>query len=381
MPDNPFLPCVLRIGSGLLQGCEFNLRSSRTLFIVGAPEVLGDDGLVAAIPEDAVFVPLERGNCNFEVLLDQKQATLRILGDEIEEREVAFQRCERIAGLLIALRPEHEPWAPQVFADSVVVEPPVPRRPGPRLKKLVVMALVFALLAVCAAGWSGPMVTSRPDVSSLIAGTREPVQVLQGRDDHVYVFVSSERDAGWSRQVLMRHRIPSQVLEVMEERRRLESLLSERATALKVRRVDLSRPSSVRVFHGSRGGPPDAGLKQQVLQLLLDEAAYVQYVDFEEQDDELLGSLAQEGLQRLALPFERIERADGVTFNVAGDLQDADREDARRFVDEFYRRWGNRHVRFTLDLRDDLFKGRSFQAGPQGYIKMSSSSWHFSTTQ
>ncbi|WP_218173409.1 PrgH/EprH family type III secretion apparatus protein [Pseudomonas gingeri] len=381
MSDNPFLPCVLRIGSGLLQGCEFNLRSSRTLFIVGTPDLLGDDGLVAAIPDDAVFVPLEQGNCNFEVLLDQERATLRILGDEAEEREVVFQRCERIAGLLIALRPEHEPWAPQVFAQALVAEPTAPRRSGPRLKKFVVMALVFVLLAVCAAVWSGPMETSRPDVSSLIAGTREAAQVVQGRDDRVYVFVSSERDAGWSRQVLMRHRIPSQVLDVMEERRRLESLLSERAAVLKVRRVDLSQPSSVRVFHSFRGGPPDAGLKRQVSHLLLAEAAYVQYVDFEEQDDELLGTLAQEGLQRLALSFERIERGDGVTFNVAGDLQDADREGARRFVDEFYRRWGNRHVRFTIDLRDDLFKGRSFQAGPQGYIKMSSSSWHFSTMQ
>ncbi|MGY2181653.1 PrgH/EprH family type III secretion apparatus protein [Pseudomonas agarici] len=380
MPDNPFLPCVLRIGSGLLQGCEFTLRSSRTLFIVGTPDRLGDDGLVAAIPQDAIFVPLERGHCNFEVLLGQEYATLRILGDEVEEREVAFQRCEQIAGLHITLRPEHEPWAPELFTSTATVEPMAAGHTvRPLLRKVIVTAVVCVLLAACAAVWSVPMKSSRPDVLSLTAGTHGATRVVQGRDDRVYVFVTSERDAGWSRQVLVRHGIPSQVLAVTDERRRLESRLLEQVPALRVQRIDLSQPASPRVFYSLRRGAPDAGLEQQVSQLLHEEAAYVRQVSFEPQDDDLLVALAEQGLQRLALAFERVGQGDATVFNIAGDLQDAQRQMTRDFVDDFYRRWGDRQVRFNIDLRDDLFKGRSFQSGPQGYIKTSSSSWHFST--
>ncbi|WP_232434392.1 PrgH/EprH family type III secretion apparatus protein [Pseudomonas asplenii] len=381
MSDNPFLPCVLRVGSGLLQGCEFRLCNSRTLFIVGAADLLGDDGLVAAVPDEAIFVPLERRGCNFEVLLGPQEARLRILGDEVELREVVFQRNERIGELLIALRPEGEPWAPGLF-DAVLPSEPMKaaRDVRPLLKRVVVTVLLFILLAVCAAVSSLPMESSRADIAALLAGTREVPSVQQGRDGRVYVFVTSEHDADWSRQVLMRQRIPGRVLDVLDEGRRLESLLVERLPALKVLRVDLSQPASVRVLHGA-GGRPDAELRQQVSRLLFGEAAYVQQVDFEARDEHLLATLAARGLEQLGLPFEQIGQGEGTLFKVAGDLRDAEREEARRFVDGFYRRWGNRGVRFDIELRDDPFKGHSFQAGPEGYIKTGHSSWHFPTTQ
>ncbi|KPA90800.1 type III secretion system protein PrgH/EprH [Pseudomonas asplenii] len=381
MSDNPFLPCVLRVGSGLLQGCEFRLCNSRTLFIVGAAELLGDNDLVAAVPDEAIFVPLERRGCNFEVLLDPQGASLRILGDEVELREVAFQRCERIGELVVALRPESEPWMPGLFDGALPSGPPGIARDGrPWLRKVVATVLLFILLAVCAAVSSVPMERPRADIAALVVGTREATQVLQGRDERVYVFVTSVHDAGWSRQVLMRQRISSTVLDVLEEGRRLESLLAERVPALKVLRVDLSQPASVRVLHGA-DVQPDVELRQQVSRLLLGEAAYLRQVDFEGLDQGLPAILAARGLEQLGLPFERVGQGEGTLFKVSGDLRDAEREQARRFVDEFYRRWGSRSVRFDIELRDDPFKGRSFQAGPGGYIKAGHSSWHFPTTQ
>ncbi len=345
MSDNAFLPCVLRVGSGLLQGCEFRLCNSRTLFIVGTTDLLGDDGLASAVPDEAIFVPLEQRGCNFEVLLGPQGVSLRILGEEIEERRVGKECRSR--------------W----FNAQTPAEPTKStRNRRPMLKRMVVTVLLFILLAVCAAVSSLPMENSRADIAALVAGTRAATNVLQGRDGRIYVFVTSQYDAGWSRQVLMRQRISSSVLDVL-------------------RRIDLSQPSSVRVLHGTAQGPLDAELRQQVSRLLLGEAAYLRQVDFEELDERLPNTLAAQGLEQLGLTFERIEQGDGTLFTIAGDLRDAEREEARRFVDEFYRRWGRRHVRFNIELRDDPFKGRSFQLGPEGYIKTSQSSWHFPTTQ
>ncbi|PFK97346.1 PrgH/EprH family type III secretion apparatus protein, partial [Priestia megaterium] len=66
--------------NGPLQGCEFPLAESRTLFIVAPLELL--DAHVVSVPEDAIFVPLEQGGCNFEVLpgdSDLEGVTLHLL--------------------------------------------------------------------------------------------------------------------------------------------------------------------------------------------------------------------------------------------------------------------------------------------------------------
>ena len=65
----PLQPCVLRILNGPLQGCEFPLGEPRTLFIVAPLDLLGREAHSISVPEDAIFIPLDTGGCNFEVLL------------------------------------------------------------------------------------------------------------------------------------------------------------------------------------------------------------------------------------------------------------------------------------------------------------------------
>ncbi|WP_306461289.1 PrgH/EprH family type III secretion apparatus protein, partial [Pseudomonas fluorescens] len=43
----------------------------------------------------------------------------------------------------------------------------------------------------------------------------------------------------------------------------------------------------------------------------------------------------------------------------------------------FNQQWGERYVHFAIELKDDWLKGKSFQYGPQGYVKMTPSSWYF----
>jgi hypothetical protein len=103
--------CVLRILNGPLQGCEFPLGETTTLFVVGAVDLLGEGALTASVPADAIFVPLEQGGCNFEVLADQMTPdglSLRLLNESAEVRHCAFQTRLQIGGLQIALRPQDQ---------------------------------------------------------------------------------------------------------------------------------------------------------------------------------------------------------------------------------------------------------------------------------
>jgi type III secretion system PrgH/EprH family protein len=194
--------------------------------------------------------------------------------------------------------------------------------------------------------------------------------------------VSSERDAGWSRQVLTRHNnLDGQVLMIDQERRRLEQVLVDHDPQLAWHFLDLKDPSVPRLLLSTQRNLLTPGKQAQLLDTLLAAAPYARDVVVQMQDDRLLADLAQGGLQRLSLAFSRVEHQDSVTFAVEGNLQDAELAAARQYVDDFYRQWGDRYVHFAVELKDDALKGKSFQTGPQGYVKTSPSSWLFSNKQ
>ncbi|WP_210643619.1 PrgH/EprH family type III secretion apparatus protein [Pseudomonas sp. Tri1] len=388
VPTAPSLqPCVLRILNGPLQGCEFALGQGTTLFVVGALDVLGDGALSASVPADAIFVPLEQGGCNFEVLADQAALDglpLRLLGDPVEVRHCAFQARVQVGGLHIALRPEDQSWAPEVFdlshgvpSDAAVF---MPWR-GPWTRWIAGGLALVALITVIGL-WSMPGPAPETDIRAMITGASAQVQVLRGRDHSVYVLVSSERDAGWSRQVLTRHNtLNGQVLMIDQERRRLEQVLVDHDPQLAWHFLDLKDPSVPRLLLSAQRNPLTPDKQAQLLDTLLAAAPYARDVVVQMQDDRLLADLAQGGLQRLSLAFSRFEHQGSVTFAVEGDLQDSELAAARQYVDSFYRQWGDRYVHFAVELKDDALKGKSFQTGPQGYVKTSPSSWLFSNKQ
>jgi type III secretion system PrgH/EprH family protein len=377
--------CVLRILNGPLQGCEFPLGDTTTLFVVGAADLLGQGALTASVPADAVFVPLEEGGCNFEVLADQATPDglpVRLLDDAAELRHCAFQCRVQIGGLQIALRPEDQTWAPEVlgqpvWASSETYKPAWWRSPLPRW---IAGGLALAALVATTRLLSVPQPAPETDIRALIAGVSAEARVLSGRDNAIYVFVASERDAGWSRQVLVRHNaLSGKVLVTDQERRRLEQLLIDHDLQLAWHALDLKDPSAPRLLLSAQRNLLTPQKQAKLIEALLAAAPYARDITLQVQDDNLLADLAQEGLQRLSLGFNRSEQEGSVTFAVTGNLQDSELAAARRFVDSFYQQWGDRYVNFTVELKDDALSDKSFQTGPQGYIKMTSSSWHFPT--
>ncbi|AUM69101.1 PrgH/EprH family type III secretion apparatus protein [Pseudomonas fluorescens] len=384
VPTTPALqPCVMRILNGPLQGCEFALGQGTTLFVVGAVELLGDGALSASVPADAIFVPLEQGGCNFEVLADQAAPDglpLRLLGDSVEVRHCAFQARVQVGGLHIALRPDDQAWAPELLGhgSGASSEPANFVKWRVPLARWIAGGLALVALVVAIGLWSMPGPAPETDIRVLISGASAEVQVLRGRDHRVYVFVSSERDAGWSRQVLTRHNnLDGQVLMIDQERRRLEQVLVDHDPQLAWHFLDLKDPSVPRLLLSTRRNVLTPDKQAQLLDTLLAAAPYARDIVVQMQDDRLLADLAQGGLQRLSLAFSRVEHEDSVTFAIEGNLQDSELAAARQYVDSFNRQWGDRYVHFAVELKDDALKGKSFQTGPQGYVKTSPSSWHF----
>lgn len=369
-------PCILRILNGPLQGCEFTLSEPRTLFIVAPLELLGAQAV--SVPEEAIFIPLEQGGGNFEVWpADQEPSgvTLHLLDEPAHTRHCPYQQVMQVAGLRISVREAGQAWAPE----SPARQAPVQRAwPAQAWAKSLGAGLAAALLLASAGFWSRPDSAPQDDVRQLIGRTSADTQVLPASDHSVYVFAASERDAGWSRQVLVRNAgLGANVRVRDQERRRLENLLVAHDPQLAWQALDLADPTRPRLLLSAQRNVLTPGRQAQLRELLLGAAPYARDVVVQVQDDRLLADLAEQGLRRLALAFDRVAHEGSVTFALYGDLQDAELAAAGDYVDGFVRQWGNRSVHFAVELKDDRLKDQSFQTGPQGYIKTTTSSWHF----
>ncbi|MDD2114521.1 MULTISPECIES: PrgH/EprH family type III secretion apparatus protein [Pseudomonas] len=384
MQDSPATQCVLRVFSGPLQGCEFVLAQRRTLFVVGPEARFCTAEHPLSVPEDAIYIPLECDGRNFEVLLDDNDCSgcvVRILGDEgAVERLIPFQSLENISGLPIAVRPFDEVWRGELLEQKpfVLAEPEQARTSIFVSRRVVVGAVLVIMVGLAIFGGYASRHTPVSNVEALIAGGNSSMVVIYGRDRAIYVFADSERDAAWGRQVLVRNGYSAtQVMTTYDERRRLESLVSNLAPQLAYHRMDLSDPVVPRLLISRQRSLLAPGLRRRLESALIAVAPYVREIMIVQSDDDELLHLAEQGLQRLALPFTRHKHADGVTFTVEGSLEDAELQALGDFVAAFDRQWGERYVHFAIELKDDWLKGKSFQYGPQGYIKMTPSSWYF----
>ncbi|ROM93880.1 hypothetical protein BK658_19670 [Pseudomonas brassicacearum] len=384
MQDSPATQCVLRVFGGPLQGCEFTLTQRCTLFVVGSEAAFCSAEHPLTVPEDAIYIPLEYGGCNFEILLEDSgrlECIVRVLSDEgAIERPLPFQTLESVGGLQIAVRPFDEAWQEELLVQSppVSLDPEAVRVPGTWPQRVAAGAIALLVTGLAIVGWYASRPSPVSNMEALIAGANNSMAVVYGRDQAVYVFADSERDAGWGRQVLVRNGYAAtQVLTRYDERGRLENLLANLAPQLAYHRLDLSDPVMPRLLISRQRNLLTPELQERLEKALSAAAPYAREVKVVRRDDNELSRLAEEGLQRLALPFTRHTHADSVTFTVEGSLEDAELQALGGFVAGFNQQWGERYVHFAIELKDDWLKGKSFQYGPQGYVKMTPSSWYF----
>lgn len=384
MQDSPAAKCVLRVFNGPLQGCEFALTQPRNFFVVGSEAVFCSAEGPITVPEDAVYIPLEFGGCNFEILLEdggRSGCIVRVLSDDgVTEWPMTFQKLESVGGLRVAVRALDETWqeALLVQLSGVSLEPELARGLGVR-SQLALAGAAFVLLAgLAAVAWHASRPNPVSNIEALIAGANRSMAVVNGRDRAIYVFADSERDAGWGRQALVRNGYAAtQVLTTYDERGRLQGLLANLAPQLAYHHLDLSDPVIPRLLISRQRNLLTPESQSQFEDALIAAAPYAREVKIVLADDDELVRLAEEGLQRLALPFTRHTHVDSVTFTVEGSLSDSGLQALGGFIVGFNQLWGERYVHFAIELKDDWLNGKSFQYGPQGYVKMTPSSWYF----
>lgn len=375
---------IIRLLNSSLRGCEFLLSPGRTLFVVGEHSDLVTNDQIPELPGDTLFIPLEKGGINFEVLFDEVQPEhilLRELAEgeyQAHERTVTFNQILHVGELLIALRPEYLSWS-----SEIVEYPKVETLQDVKPTKHYVPALL-AIATVSVLFISGFLLRSNPqqqanELNMLLGNEHQRFQVLLGRNKIFYIVAANDRDANWAQQVIARgdYSDPAKVINPVLENERVTRWLADNYPSLAYYRLQMDDPRQPQLWISRQRSQLSEDNIQTLSINLMTVLPYADRINIVSMDDKAAVRQAEIELNRQALPFSRNDQADGVTFVIQGSLDDGELLRARLLVDNYYRQWGERYVQFAIELKDNWLKGHSFQYGDQGYVKMSSGHWYF----
>ncbi|MBY0444996.1 MAG: PrgH/EprH family type III secretion apparatus protein, partial [Burkholderiales bacterium] len=289
-----------------------------------------------------------------------------------------------VGALAIAIRRAEDTWSKDVTS-YLQVTPTSSKDKIPLVKQRGFRHLLIAMAAALLGGtalffypWD---VTQRQIVSlsDVLGDKTSKYQILSGRDHQLYVIANNERDTSWARQAIVRSDFSkqAQAISQQDEARRIRAWLAENEPSLNYHRLILDKPLKPRLVLSQERNELSPEALRALSSKLKIEFPYANSVDIASASDQSIAQQAQDGLERLATPFTRINNPDSVTFVIQGALADSELQSIRTFVDDYYQQWDGRYVQFAIELKDDWLKGKSFKYGHQGYVKMTTQHWYF----
>jgi len=386
---NQEVRAILRLLNGPLCGCEYRLSSGTTLIVAGAADTLladKDAPEIPEFPENSIVIPID-GGLNFEIIIDDNARDgfrLRTLGSQTSEEVFAYQGISHVGTLQFSVRSAETVWA----QDVVKVDPYEQHKPDRASKSMIFKALfgtgcMCVLLASSLALWFVFSEKKRvTEVASIVAGSSEQYHLLKGRNGIVYVFAKSERDVSWARQALVREGVSAsaRVSTVLAEEIRINKLLLENYPSVHFHRVKIIEPSQPSLLLSQERAHLSAQKRQALIASLMSWMPYAENVSIKTWSDAMLDGQAKAGLERLGVAYERSGSSDSVNYAIQGNLTDIDLTRLHAFTSGFYRDFGMRYVIFSVVLKDDVLKGKSFKYGDSGYVKMAPQHWFFPQT-
>ena len=397
---------VLRILTGAMRSAEFELTFGHTLVVADSASAFEDERRLSTFPDNAIIVPLDQGACSFEVVVTTSDDGIHAMLRESHptdgrEHACPFNSVITFGALTFAVKPLGDSWSAHVLNDAAALpavtmadkpsaaertdKSPMPLMRRSMHRNALIAALLLAILgvALATAYWIHDSTERQQTrLSDLLMGSVGEYQVVKGKDDVFYVFADTLRDASWARQALVRSdfNAPTKVLYIRSEKIRIQKLLDHHHNLNSYHILRLDDPATPRLLLSAERGPRDPKARARAAQEMKALLPYATEVRIGSLKDADVALDAQRGLDQLGIVYKRIDKTTSVTFEIQPILDDSGLQKLRPYVDAFYQRWGQRYVHFSVDLKDDWLKGKSFSYGDDSYVKLNNSHWYFSRT-
>jgi type III secretion system PrgH/EprH family protein len=388
---------VFKVLSGSMNGIEFSL-GSHAYFMCTSAAAEGQENLARSLEhaERTLYLPTTGAGHNFVVnLADQVTEEEFVVTVSYPDRQdtltFAFNTICQVEGTYFALKREGEAWSEDVIKGVLptatttetekVSNQTVAKSSGWKYQWVIATILIILL-----AGAGGTMAWFKygaapgPDSATTMLkqlGNNAGYSVQLGRDKTYYLFAQNNQLADWARRSMTRvHSTDAwKIVTPQEEETRLVRILDrEHIAYFTIRLNDLHAPTLV--LSSTRNATDPVTLKQ-IKKVLLDGTPYAEKINIELKSDQDVLRLAEEGLVALGFDYQMTQSDSGVTLSTSMSSGDSRMAELNRFVAQFYRLWGRHYVHFSVELRDDALKEKSFKYGQDGYVNMGKSHWLF----
>jgi type III secretion system PrgH/EprH family protein len=380
----------LKLLSGPLDGVEFTLLPGDTIFHVGSARTLQQGQLSATLAnaDNVFYIPGDLAPASFRVHVADDAVTLEVRedgGDFWRPQPLDLNAVLHVAGLALAVRAEGDAWSAQVLdhrlpvvAAAEVVARTTPARRGGMAGWAVATAVA---VMVGAGGWwvydSQRPATQVRTLEAALAQSPYTYSVVHDDDGHIYAFGDSAEALAWGQRASARAgRLLDQYRDRDVEATRIGAVLDSAGVAYAV--VRLRTPQRPEVVITALGND-DAGHRRRVQALLVPQMPYAGSIDVRSVGDAQLVSIARNELRARGISTRAGTQAGRASIANDVFLDDAALHAMSRYRDDFVQQWGERRVRISIRLWDDLLKGRSYQYSQDQLLSVGEGRWDFST--
>ncbi|EFE0729630.1 PrgH/EprH family type III secretion apparatus protein [Escherichia coli] len=375
---------AIRLLSGPLNGCEYEILNGRVLVIVGNDVSLGRSDSFSELPENTIVIPYGELTGSFEVIITTDPdlvVTIRELtAQESEDRTLTLNQQIEVLGLKFAVKVKNEVW--QYSIPGIVENNITSTRQHFFRSTLFKYVTLFFLFAIIFIGFYIVNASNDPQlrhIDKILVNKNRNYEILYGRDHVIYINTNSLDEAVWVKQALEKNQPgkPVRVINPDDESIRIFSWLADNFPDLQYFKLQLLDASNPRLTVSKQRNAITQQLIDNLIKGLLQTMPYASNISIAVLDDNVLESQAIETLSAIGLSYEKYKTANNVYFNIIGTLSDSELNKINNYVDEYYKQWGKQYVRFNVNLKNQDKNNSSFSYGDNRFEKSQGSKWTF----
>ena len=382
----------LKLLSGQLDGVEFTLSPGDTVFHVGPARTLhqGQLGATLANADNVFYIPGDLAPASFRIHLGEDSITLDVRpeGDDIwSPQALPLNAVVHVAGLALAVRSEHDTWSaavldhrlPVVVDDGATFTPVTRPTRSAGARRWIAVAVLAVVVG--AGGWWGyerqRPATQVRTLEAVLAKSPYNYTVVHDAEGRLYAFGDSAEAVAWGQRASQRAgRLHDQYRERQMEAARIGAVLDSASVAYAVIRLRAPQQPEVVI---TALGMNDVERRRQVQALLVPQMPYAASIDVRSVGDGQLVAMARDELRARGITTRTGNHAGRASISNDVFLDDASLHAMARYRDDFVQQWGERRVRISIRLWDDLLKGRSYQYSQDQLLSVGEGRWEFST--
>ena len=381
---------VIRFLNTQLKGCEYRITEAETHYFIQHQDELKHKQELLVTPAN-IFVPDEELSLNFNIIVGHEGEKPRLIAvSEKEPVEITldYQQVCHYCGFYFALRETKDTeWHDEInnFALPTLNEQNVVNKNNKKAFYFSLLGIVA--LIVLGIGFVGYHLDSddkkKEALIQALGGDAQSYSISFGNDMYWYIFAEDEESRNWAARALQKSADFSQsvIINKRSEASRLANEIHRRWPQIRFHLIRFDNPEKPELVLSKERGGIDLNNKEKVDAFrngLLRLMPYARSVHFSIISDAVLVNQAEQGLREIAEVYSKDNQRDAITFTVRGSLNDNELNDLKVFIASFNKKWQRHYVHFKIELENDQLKGKSYQYGSDGYVKLTPRHWDFS---